>query len=82
MVESIANAWLKTPYRYIQSTIDIGTDQWELKERPDYLEMYETLKSERMVKLSRLHAHFGSAIFLEGPEAIPLDYDLLDEVKL
>jgi len=54
----------------------------ELKARPDYLTMYETLKSERMVKLSRLHAHFGSAIFLEGPDAIPLDYPLLDEVEL
>ena len=54
----------------------------ELKERPDYMAIYETLKSERMVKLSRLHAHFGSAIFLEGPEAVPLDYPLLNEVKV
>lgn len=54
----------------------------ELKERPDYMAMYETLKSERMTKLSRLHAHFGSAIFLEGPEAVPLDYPLLDGVEL
>jgi len=54
----------------------------ELKQRPDYMAMYETLKSERMTKLSRLHAHFGSAIFLEGPEAVPLDYPLLNEVEL
>jgi len=54
----------------------------ELKERPDYMAMYETLKSERMVKLSRLHVHFGSAIFLEGPESIPLDFPLIDEVEL
>ncbi len=54
----------------------------ELKQRPDYMAMYETLKSERLAKLSRLHAHFGSAIFLEGPEAIPLDYPLLDGVEL
>ncbi len=54
----------------------------ELKARPDYLAIYETLKSERMIKLSRLHAHFGSAVFLQGPDAIPLDYPLLDEVEL
>lgn len=54
----------------------------ELKERPDYMEMYETLKSERMIKLSRLHSHFGSAIFLEGPDAVPLDTPLLANVKL
>ncbi len=54
----------------------------ELKARADYLSIYEVLKSERMIKLSRLHAHFGSAIFMEGPDAVPLDYPLLDEVKL
>ncbi len=54
----------------------------ELKERPDYMEMYETLKSERMIKLSRLHVHFGSAIFLGGPETIPDDLPLLDDVEL
>lgn len=54
----------------------------ELKLRPDYMEMYETLKSERMVKLSRLHAHFGSAIFLGGPETVPEDFPHLDDVEL
>ncbi|MBE9476820.1 MAG: glycosyltransferase family 2 protein [Proteobacteria bacterium] len=54
----------------------------ELKERPDYIAMYETLKSERLVKLSRLHAHFGGAVFLAGPDSIPLDYPLVDEVEL
>lgn len=54
----------------------------ELKKRPDYLEMYETLKSERLNKLSRLHAHFGRDIFMTGPDAIPLDYPLLDDVEL
>jgi hypothetical protein len=53
-----------------------------LKQQPDYLEMYETLKSERLTKLSRLHAHFGSAVFMAGPDSIPLDYPLLDEVEL
>jgi glycosyl transferase family 2 len=54
----------------------------ELKEQPDYLEFYKALKSERLTKLSRLHAHFGSAIFMEGPGSIPQDYPLLDEVKV
>ncbi len=54
----------------------------ELKERPDYLEMYEALKSERLVKLSRLHAHFGKDIFMSGPDVIPLDFPLLDKVEL
>ena len=54
----------------------------ELKERPDYREMYEALKSERLVKLSRLHAHFGKDIFMSGPDVIPLDFPLLDKVEL
>jgi len=54
----------------------------ELKDRPDYLEMYELLKSERLAKLSRLHVHFGRDIFMAGPDAISQDYPLLDEVEL
>jgi chromosome condensin MukBEF ATPase and DNA-binding subunit MukB len=54
----------------------------ELKARPDYLEFYHSLKSERLVKLSRLHAHFGRDVFMEGPDTIPQDFAPLDKVEL
>lgn len=54
----------------------------ELKELDEYKTMYETINSERMVKLSRLHSHFHKATFLEGPDSVPLDFPHLDEVEL
>ncbi|MCC6008735.1 MAG: glycosyltransferase family 2 protein [Rhodobacteraceae bacterium] len=43
----------------------------ELKARPDQAVFYGELTSRRMERLSRLHTHFGSAVFLAGPEVIP-----------
>ncbi|MFK5997760.1 MAG: glycosyltransferase family 2 protein [Rhodobacterales bacterium] len=54
----------------------------ELKAQPDYREFYQSLKAERLVKLSRLHAHFGRDVFTDGPDSIPQDFPLLDKVKL
>lgn len=45
----------------------------ELKTQPAQQEFFKTLTSARMEKLSRLHRHFGSAVFLTGPEAVPDD---------
>lgn len=43
----------------------------ELKARPDYAALYAELTSPRFEKLSRLHGHFGSGVFLAGPDAVP-----------
>ena len=43
----------------------------ELKQRDDMLVLFQELTSERLQKLSRLHAHFGANVFLSGPEVIP-----------
>ncbi len=43
----------------------------ELKTRPDYAAFYAELTGTRLEKLSRLLPHFGSNVFLAGPEAIP-----------
>ncbi|MEM6593704.1 MAG: glycosyltransferase family 2 protein [Pseudomonadota bacterium] len=45
----------------------------ELKARPDYAQFYATLTSPRMQRLSRMHAHFGANVFMEGPEVVPDD---------
>ncbi|MDJ0630242.1 MAG: glycosyltransferase family 2 protein [Rhodobacter sp.] len=38
---------------------------------PDYRRLYDSLSSERMKKLSRMHRHFGMNVFLNGPGVIP-----------
>ena len=43
----------------------------ELKQQPKYQEFYAELTSPRMEKLARLHGHFGSNVYLAGPEVIP-----------
>jgi hypothetical protein len=43
----------------------------ELKSAPKYRAFYAELTGSRLQKLSRLHRHFGSAVFLAGPECIP-----------
>jgi len=43
----------------------------ELKQRDDMLTLFQELTSERLQKLSRLHAHFGANVFLSGPGVIP-----------
>jgi len=53
----------------------------ELKARPDQAAFYAALTSERMERLCRLQAHFGSAVFGAGPEAIPADLPLDDLPK-
>jgi len=46
----------------------------ELKATEQYSAFYSELISDRLRRLSRLHLHFGSAVFMEGPECIPEDF--------
>ena len=43
----------------------------ELKAAPKYSDFYKDLTGDRLRRLSRLHAHFGSSVFLVGPDCIP-----------
>ncbi|MDO6670331.1 glycosyltransferase family 2 protein [Paracoccus sp. 1_MG-2023] len=43
----------------------------ELKGQPNYSAFFAELRSERMRKLSTLHGHFGSNVYLAGPSVIP-----------
>lgn len=45
----------------------------ELKAAPKYSAFYAELIGDRLQRLSRLHTHFGSAVFLSGPGCIPDD---------
>ncbi|MCK4713238.1 MAG: glycosyltransferase family 2 protein, partial [Marinosulfonomonas sp.] len=45
----------------------------ELRATQKYSEFFETLTSERMRRLSRMHKHFGANVFLSGPDVIPDD---------
>jgi hypothetical protein len=43
----------------------------ELRATENYANFYADLTGERLEKLSRLHTHFGSNVFLSGPEVVP-----------
>lgn len=43
----------------------------ELKAAPKYAAFYKDLNGDRLRALSRLHRHFGAAVFLAGPDVIP-----------
>lgn len=43
----------------------------ELKSQPKYQAFHAELTSPRLRKLSRLHGHFGSNVYLAGPQAVP-----------
>ncbi len=43
----------------------------ELMQRPDYRALYDEITGDRLRKLSRLHALFGTRTFLDGPDSIP-----------
>ena len=46
----------------------------ELLTQPAYQDLLAEIESERMKNLSRMLKHFGNAIFLEGPSAVPQEY--------
>jgi hypothetical protein len=43
----------------------------ELRATENYASFYADLTGRRLEKLSRLHSHFGSNVFLSGPEVVP-----------
>jgi hypothetical protein len=48
----------------------------ELKKTDQYSAFYGELNSARLRGLSRLHLHFGSSVFLAGPQCIPDDFPM------
>lgn len=50
----------------------------ELKQQPKYKEFYAELTNERTRRLSRLHGHFGSHVYLAGPQVIPDEIAMRD----
>jgi len=50
----------------------------ELKRSEQYRAFYSELNSARLRGLSRLHLHFGSSVFLLGPQCIPDDFPMQD----
>ena len=45
----------------------------ELRATENYSNFFAELNGERMRKLAHMHAHFGSNVFLSGPECVPDD---------
>lgn len=45
----------------------------ELRAQPAQQDFFEALTGPRLERLSRLHRHFGSSVFLTGPQAVPDD---------
>ena len=45
----------------------------ELRATEKYTEFYKDLTGDRLKKLARLHSHFGSNVFLSGPDVIPVE---------
>ncbi|MFN6924046.1 MAG: glycosyltransferase family 2 protein [Tabrizicola sp.] len=43
----------------------------ELRQAEDYARFYDEITGERMQRLSRMHRHFGTNVFLAGPGVIP-----------
>lgn len=52
----------------------------ELMARPDQRELFEELTGERMVRLCRMQQHFGSAVFSAGPQVVPDEIALADDL--
>jgi hypothetical protein len=50
----------------------------ELKARPDQAAFHTELTSARMQRLCRMQGHFGSAVFMAGPQVIPDEVAMTD----
>ncbi|MEE9387233.1 MAG: glycosyltransferase family 2 protein [Paracoccaceae bacterium] len=42
-----------------------------LRATENYAQFYDVLTSERMQRMSRMHAYFGANVFLAGPDVVP-----------
>ncbi|MDA8747547.1 glycosyltransferase family 2 protein [Litoreibacter sp.] len=52
----------------------------ELKATDNYAKFYAELTGERMENLSKMHSYFGANVFLVGPESVPDEVALQEEV--
>ena len=52
-----------------------------LKENKEQMELYQSLTSARIDKLSTMHRNFGSNVFFNGPQCIPDDIVWADHPK-
>ncbi len=52
----------------------------ELKATENYAKFYAELTGDRMENLARMHSHFGANVFLAGPESVPDDVAMQEEV--
>lgn len=52
----------------------------ELMAREDQRTLFGELTGERMVRLCRMQHHFGSAVFSAGPQVIPDEIALSDDL--
>lgn len=52
-----------------------------LLQQPTQQTFYNALTSPRMEKLSRMHHHFGSNVFLSGPDSVPDDVVTADHAE-
>jgi hypothetical protein len=43
----------------------------ELRATPEYAAFYAELTGQRLRRMSRMLRHFGSAVFMAGPDAVP-----------
>ena len=50
----------------------------ELKATPAFATFYDEIRSQRMKRLSRMHAHFGANVFLAGPDSVPDEVAMVD----
>ena len=45
-----------------------------LLQSPDYQALFDEVTGERLKLLSQMNHHFGSQVFADGPDSIPLDF--------
>lgn len=45
-----------------------------LMESPDYKALFDEVTGERLSALSEMNHHFGSQVFMDGPDSIPADF--------
>ena len=47
-----------------------------LLDQPEFARLYGEITGDRLKALSRMLGHFGTAVFLKGPSAVPVDFHL------
>jgi hypothetical protein len=52
----------------------------ELKATENYSSFYKDLTGPRMEQLARMHNYFGANVFLAGPDVVPDDVALMEDI--